>query len=415
MLENGIIAALDIGTTKICCIIASPDENGGVNIVGIGNAPSRGMARGMVTNVDRTVGSIRAAVAEAERMAGCRVRSVMLGLAGGSVNCYNSTGVVGVRDARRRIITADDKRRAIESAVAGDIPQDREPLHTIEQEYSVDGQGGIKDPVGMMGMRLEVNMHITTVSLSALQNVLNCAKHAGLAVEDEDVVLESLASAEAVLTPAEMGMGVAILDFGGGTTDIGVYAKGCIRHTKVLNMGGDILTRDIFMTLKTSMDEAELLKIQEGCCLSALLPDDDELISIPGPDGPVGEVGRQILCGILECRVEEIMGHVAQELIMSGFDDQVMEIVITGGSSQLLGVTEIAEQIFERPVRIGYPANVGGLSNLVSSPKFSTGVGLILYGLKTYDEAMRQGAGRARERQGLFGGIMNRLFGGGGE
>ncbi|MDR2611387.1 MAG: cell division protein FtsA [Deltaproteobacteria bacterium] len=413
MLENGIIAALDIGTTKICCIIASPDENGGVNIVGIGNAVSRGMARGMVTNVDRTVSSIRSAVAEAERMAGCKVRSVMLGLAGGNVSCYNSKGIVGVRDSRRRIITEDDKRRAIESAVAGEIPQDREPLHTIEQEYTVDGETGIKDPVGMCGMRLEVNMHISTVSVSALQNVLNCAKQAGLRVDDEDVVLESLASAEAVLSPEEMGMGVAILDFGGGTTDIGVYAKGCIRHTKVLNLGGDSLTRDIFMTLRTSMDEAEKLKIEEGCCLSALLPGDSDMITIQGPEGPVGEVGRHVLCDILESRVEEIMGHVSQELIMSGFDDQVMEIVITGGSSLLRGVPELAEQIFGKPVRVGYPAYMGGLSQMVNNPKFSTCLGLILYGLKSHEEALRNGTSKSRERHGVFGGIMNKLFGGG--
>ncbi|MDR1037050.1 MAG: cell division protein FtsA [Deltaproteobacteria bacterium] len=403
-----IITALDIGTTKICCIIASPDDNGGVNIVGIGNAPSRGMARGMVTNVDRTVSSIRAAVTEAERMAGCTVGKVMLGLAGGSVNCYNSKGVVGVRDQRNRIITEDDKRRAIESAVAGEVPQDREPLHTIEQEYSVDGQTGIKDPVGMMGMRLEVNMHISTVSLSALQNVLNCARQSELQVDDDDVVLESLASAESVLTPAEMGMGVAILDFGGGTTDIGVFAKGCIRHTKVLNLGGDSLTRDIFMTLRTSMDEAEQLKINDGCCLSTLLPAEDEIISVPGPDGvPVAEVSRHILCDILESRVEEIMGHVSQELIMSGFDDQVMEIVITGGSSLLRGVPELATEIFDRPVRVGYPASMGGLSQLVNSPKFSTGLGLILYGLKNHDEFARQAGGSGSGG----GGLINRLFG----
>jgi cell division protein FtsA len=229
-------------------------------------------------------------------------------------------------------------------------------------------------------------------------------------VDDDDVILESLASAEAVLTPAEMGMGVAILDFGGGTTDIGVYAKGCIRHTKVLNLGGDSLTRDIFMTLRTSMDEAELLKITEGCCLSSLLPDEDDTITIPGPDGPVAEVGRHVLCDILESRVEEIMGHVSQELIMSGFDDQVMEIVITGGSSLLQGVPELAEQIFDRPVRVGYPVNMGGLSQLVQSPKFSTGLGLILYGLKNHSFVARPGSGRGRERGGLFGGIMNKLF-----
>jgi cell division protein FtsA len=413
-----IITALDIGTTKICCIIASPDENGGVEIIGMGKAPSMGMSRGMVINVDRTVSSIRAAVGEAERMAGVPVGKVMLGIAGGSVSCFNTSGVVGVRDQRSRIITQDDKRRAIESAVAGDIPQDREPLHTIEQEYTVDGEAGIKDPVGMMGMRLEVNMHITTVALAALQNVLNCTRQADIQVDDDDVILESLASAEAVLNPAEMNMGVAILDFGGGTTDIGVFARGCIRHTKVMNLGGTILTRDIFNTFKNSisMDDAELLKLQEGCCFSELLPPEDEIIVVPGPEGfPMAEVSRHTLCDILESRVEEIMAHVAGELIASGFDSQVMEIVITGGSSLLRGVPELAEQIFDRPVRIGYPAGMGGLSQLVASPIFSTGLGLVLYGVKNREEQGPRGGGKVPGGGGFLNMIANKLFGGGSE
>jgi cell division protein FtsA len=408
MLENGIIAALDIGTTKICCIIATPDENGGVNIVGFGTAPSHGMSKGLVTNVDRTVSSIRMAVGEAERMAGCKVSSVMLGVAGGNVSCCNKSGVVGVKDSRHKIITEEDKRRAIESAVSGDIPPDREAIHTIEQEYTVDGQAGIKDPLGMMGMRLEVNMHITTVALSALQNVLNCARQAGLRVEDEDVVLESLASAEAVLTPEEIGMGVAILDFGGGTLDIGVFVNGCIRHTAVVNLGGGYLTKDIFMALRIPMEQAEILKIQEGCCLSSLLEGDDDIIVIPGQKGKTTEVSRYVLCDILESRVEEIMSLAYQEIIKSGFDGQVMEVVITGGSALLMGVPELAREVFDRHVRVGYPAYMGGLSQLVSSPKYATGLGLILYGLRAHKEMT--GMLPPKGERGILGALFDKFL-----
>jgi cell division protein FtsA len=409
MLENGTIAALDIGTTKICCIIATLDENDGVNVVGIGHAPSHGMSKGRVTNVDRTVNSIRMAVAEAEHMAGSKVRSVMLGVAGGSVSCKNKKGVVGVKDSKDKLITEDDKKRAIESAISGEIPPDRETIHTIEQDYIVDDQTGIKDPLGMVGMRLEVNMHISTVSLSALQNILNCARQAGLEVDEDDVVLESLASAEAVLTPEEIGMGVAVLDFGGGHIDIAVYVNGCIRYTAVINHGGDFLTKDIFMALRIPMEQAEKLKIQEGCCLSTLLSEPYEIISIPDTKGFSGDVSRYVLCDILESRVEEIMALAHQEIVKSGFDSQVMEVVITGGSSLLKGVPELAQEIFDRPVRIGYPAYMGGLSKLVSSPEYSTGTGLILYGLRLHRELMDLGYNLKNER-GFFASIFDKIL-----
>jgi cell division protein FtsA len=367
------------------------------------------MSRGRVTNVDRTVNSIRAAVGEAEHMAGTKVRYVMLGVAGGTVLCTNASGVVGVRDNKNKIITAEDKRRAIESAVSGDIPPDREAVHTLEQEYVVDSQTGIKDPLGMVGRRLEVSMHITTVSLSALQNVLNCARQAGLEVVDDDVVLESIASAEATLTPQEIGMGAAILDFGGGTMDIAVFANGCVRHTAIINHGGDYLTRDIFMALRIPMEQAEMLKIQEGCCLSTLLGDGNDVIEIPGASGhSQGRVDRAVICDILETRMEEILGLAAQEIIKSGFDSQVMEVVITGGSSLLKGVPELAQQIFDRPVRIGYPAYMGGLSNLVSSPKYSTALGLILYGLRTFRENPRLASGGSE--RGFLGALVDKLL-----
>ncbi|MDR2350652.1 MAG: cell division protein FtsA [Deltaproteobacteria bacterium] len=411
MLENGHIAALDIGTTKICCVIAAPDENGGANVLGIGNSQSHGMSRGRVTNVDRTVNAIKVAVNDAQHMAGVKAGSVMLGVSGGTVECFNKTGIVGVRDSKNKIITEEDKRRAMESAVAGDIPKDRETVHTLVQEYAVDGQQGIKDPLGMMGMRLEVGMHVSTVSLSALQNVLNCARQAGLVVEDENVVLESVASAEAVLTPEEIGMGVAVLDFGGGTADMGIFANGCVRHTAVINLGGDHLTNDIVKALKIPMLDAEKLKIAEGCCLTSMLADPEEVISAVCGNGMTTEVGRGVFCDILESRVEEIMTLAHLEIAKSGYDAQVMEIVVTGGSSLLSGIPELARDIFDRPVRIGYPAHMGGFSQMISCPRFSTAVGLILYGIRlhgAYPELSRD----ARSERGFLGNIFGRLFGG---
>jgi cell division protein FtsA len=407
MFDNGIIAALDIGATKICCVAATLDENEGVNIVGIGAAPSHGMSRGRVTNVERTVSSIRKAVSEAEHMAGIEIKSVMLGVSGGNVFCDNVRGVVGVRDSRGKIISAEDKRRAIESAVSGDIPPDREAVHTLEQEYTVDGQGGIKDPLGMMGIRLEVDMHITMVSLSALQNILNSASQAGLKVEDDDVVLGSLASAEATLTPEEKGMGVAILDIGGGTTDIGVFTNGCVRHTAIINQGGDFLTKDIFKALRIPMDKAERLKINEGCCYAELLdPNENDLIVIP--EDRI-EVGRSLICDILESRMAEILGLAYKEIVLSEYDQNVMEVVITGGSSLLRGVPELAQEIFDRPVRVGFPVRMGGLSQLVSSPKYSTVLGLILFGIRHGRHAVHA-AGTRKSGKGFWGNIFDKLL-----
>ncbi|MDR2352740.1 MAG: cell division protein FtsA [Deltaproteobacteria bacterium] len=410
MPENEIITALDIGTTKVCCLVATPSAENGVNIIGIGNAQSTGVSKGMVTNVERTVNSIRAAVREAELMAGIKIKKVFLGIAGGNVVCFNSHGVVGVRDTRARVITEEDRRRVELSAMSGEFPPDRELLHSIPQEYAVDGQTDILNPVGMTGVRLEVNMHITTVSINAIQNVLNCANLAGLNVEEDDVVLESLASAESVLYPSEKEMGVAILDFGGGTLDLGIFVNGCIRHTKVLNLGGDSLTRDIFVILRTTMEAAETLKINEGCCSRALLPEDSEFIKIPGMVGENQVVSREVLCDILSCRVEEIFSYVNQELIVSGYDKQVMEIVITGGSSLLKGVPEVATEIFERQVRVGYPMYVQGFASLVTNPKFSTALGLLLYAYRRDYALERRALVSPRKPKGFFGSIFDRFI-----
>jgi cell division protein FtsA len=412
MADSNIITALDIGTSKTCCVMAAVNETGDFNIVGFGNAPSTGMSRGMVVNVDRTVSSIKAAVSEAEHVAGCEAQNIILGVSGGNVDCHNSNGIVGVKDTRNHIISEDDKRRAKESAMSRYVAPDREILHSLEQEYIVDGDTGIKDPLGMMGTRLEVRMHIVTASTNALQNILNCVKLSGLKVEEEDIVLLSLASAEAVLTPQERQMGVALLDCGAGTTDIMVFSHGSARHTKVMNLGGDSLTRDVFKALRTTLESAESLKLRDGCCMRAMIPPDDYPLEIPGVDGASQEVSSQVLCDILECRVEEILSHVHQELIVSGLEAQVAGVVLTGGSAMLRGLPELAADIFDRPVRVGFPNYSGGLAEMVYSPKFSAVMGLLQYALRG-EEA--QGApasfrGPKKER-GLLGSLWEKILG----
>ncbi|MDR2404909.1 MAG: cell division protein FtsA [Deltaproteobacteria bacterium] len=412
MVGSEIITALDIGSSKTCLVMAAVSDTGELNIIGFGNVPSPGMSRGMVVNVDRTVNSIKQAVSDAEHMSGLEVENVILGVSGGIVDCHNTKGIVGVRDNRNHIITEDDKLRARQSATNRNVPPDREIIHTIEQDYTVDGQSGFKDPVGMMGVRLEVNMHIVTVSTNAIQNLLNCTKIAGLTVDEDDIVLTSLASSEAVLSPQEKQMGVALLDFGAGTTDIMIHTGGSVRHTKVLNLGGNSLTRDIFKTLRTTLDSAEELKIQEGCCMRSLLPPDDSPLIIPGMNGVSQEVGSHVLCDILECRVEELLNHIHQEIIVSGCDRDVAGIVLTGGTALLRGVPELAAEIFERPVRVGYPSYMGGLAEMVYSPKFSAVMGLLLHAMKRAELPGAVPMARAAKKNGgLWSGLLNRLLG----
>ncbi|MDR2340333.1 MAG: cell division protein FtsA [Deltaproteobacteria bacterium] len=411
MADSNIVTALDIGTTKTCCVMAAVSETGEFNIIGFGNAPSTGMSRGMVVNVDRTVSSIKAAVAEAEHVAGTEVQNIILGVSGGNVDCHNTNGIVGVKDNRNHIVSEDDKKRAKHSAMARYVAPDRENLHSLEQEYLVDGESGIKDPLGMMGKRLEVRMHLITVSTNALQNILNCVKLAGLRVEEEDIVLMSLASAEAVLTPQEKQMGVALLDCGAGTTDIMLFAGGAARHTKVMSIGGDSLTRDIFKALRTTLESAELLKLQQGCCMRSLLGGSDQQIEIPGMNGASQEVSSQVLCDILECRAEEILTHVHEEMIMSGFDQQISGIVLTGGASLLMGLPELASEIFERPVRVGYPNYAGGLAEMVYSPMFSTVMGLLQYALKGEESSGAIAFRSAKKERGFFGNVLEKILG----
>jgi len=374
---HNLIVGLDIGTTKICCVVGESTPNG-VEIVGIGMHPSVGLRKGVVVNIERTVESIKRAVEEAELMAGCEISSVYAGIAGGHIKGFNSHGVIAVKS---REVQAQDVERVLEAARAVAIPMDREVIHIIPQEYIVDDQDGIVDPMGMSGVRLEAKVHIVTGAVTSAQNIIRCAHSAGLDVCD--IVLESLASAEAVLTPEERDLGVALIDFGGGTTDLAIFSQNSIKHTAVLALGGQNLTNDIAIGLRTPMKDAEEIKKNYGCCLTTMI-DKDDTIEIQSVGGrKTRTLSRQVLGEILEPRVEEIFALIHREMVRSGYDNQVASgLVITGGAALLEGVPEVAEQVFDLPVRRGYPMEVGGLTDVVNSPMFATAVGLVLYGVK---------------------------------
>jgi cell division protein FtsA len=406
--NEGTLVGLDIGTTKICCIIAVPDNLGGIEIIGVGNSKSLGMARGMVVNMELTIGAIREAVDEASRMAGCKVEDVFLGIAGGHIHSFNTEGVIAVKDKIDKIITEEDKKRVQKAALVLNTPVDRDVFQSVAQEYIVDGQEGILDPVGMVGVRLEVKVHVITGAINAIQNLLNCVANAGFNVED--IILESLASASAVLSPQEMDVGAAILDFGGGTTDIAVFSGGAVKHSAVLALGGNSLTSDLAQMLRTSLEIAEILKVSEGCCRPDLMVGHPP-IEVPSASGfAPQEVEASYFASILEKRVEEILSHVSQEFVRSGFDYSINGIVLTGGSSLLMGVTEMAKDIFNRPVRRGYPECGGGLAEMVHDPKYATAIGLILYGLQNSDSAMRVSK-TEKSSPSLWGRIWRRLKG----
>jgi cell division protein FtsA len=371
-----LIVGLDIGTSKICAVVGEVRPDGKVDIVGLGSHPSIGLRKGMVINIENTVNSIKEAIEEAETMAGCEISSVYAGIAGGHIKGFNSHGIIALKN---REVTRRDIERVVDAARAVAIPMDREVIHTLPQEFIVDDQAGITDPVGMSGVRLEVKIHIVTGAVTSAQNIIKCANRAGLDVYD--IILESLASSEAVLSDEEKNLGAALIDFGGGTTDLAVFSQGSIKHTSVLTLGGDNLTNDIAIGIRTPFKEAEKIKIKYGCGLTSLIGK-DETIEVPS----VGErasrtISRELIGEILEPRVEEIFSLIYQELVRSGFDDLVTSgVVATGGSSLLPGVPEILEQVFNMPARIGYPTNIGGLKEIVNSPMYATAVGLVLYG-----------------------------------
>ncbi len=373
--KENLIVGLDIGTTKICAIVGNLTDEG-LDIVGIGTSPSRGLRKGVVINIESTVESIQKALQEAELMAGCEIKSVFAGIAGGHIKGFNSQGVIAIKN---REVTKEDIGRVIDAAKALAIPMDREVIHVLPQEFIIDDQDGIKEPLGMSGVRLEAKVHIVTGAVASAQNIVKSCNRASVNVAD--IVLEQLASSEAVLSSDEKDLGVAMVDIGGGTTDIAIYFDGAIKHTSVLSLGGNHLTNDIAVGLRTPMAEAEKIKKQYGCCLTSMVGK-DESIEVPSVGGREPRVlSRQLLGEILEPRVEEIFTLVNREIIRSGYEDFIASgVVITGGTSILPGMPEMAEQILNLPVRRGLPQDIGGLTDVVNSPIYATGVGLVKYG-----------------------------------
>ncbi|HLF98312.1 MAG TPA: cell division protein FtsA [Methylococcaceae bacterium] len=374
--DRNLIVGLDIGTSKIAAIVGEINDDGDIEIIGIGTHPSKGLKRGVVVNLEATVQSIQRAVQAAELMAGCPIRSVYAGIAGSHIGSLNSDGVVAIKD---REVTAEDVERVIDSARAVAIPSDLKILHILPQEFIIDRQDGIKEPIGMSGIRLEAKVHIVTGAVSAAQNIIKCVRQCGLEVED--IILEQLASCTAVLSEDEKELGVCLVDIGGGTTDIAVYTDGAIRHTAVIPIAGDQVTNDIAVALRTPTQCAEEIKIKYACALKQLAGL-DEVIEVPSISGrPSTRISRQNLAEIVEPRYEELLMLVHQELRRSGFEDLIASgVVLSGGSSKVEGLTDLAEEIFHMPVRIGLPTHVTGPGDVVNNPIYATGVGLLLFG-----------------------------------
>jgi len=376
--DEKLIVGLDIGTSKVLAIVGALSPTGEVEIIGVGHHPSRGMKKGVVVNIESTVQSIQRAVEEAELMAGCQIHSVYAGIAGSHISSFNSHGIVAIKEKE---VGPGDVERVIEAARALAIPADQRLLHILPQEYIIDKQEGIRQPIGMHGVRLEAKVHIVTGAVSAAQNIIKCVRRCGLEVDD--IILEQLASSMAVLTEDEKELGVCMVDIGGGTTDISVFTEGAIRHTAVIPIAGDQVTNDIAVALRTPTQNAEEIKKKYGCALTQLASRDDT-IEVPSVgDRPPRRLSRQMLAEVTEPRIEELYGLIQAELRRSGFEDMIGSgIVLTGGSSKMEGMIDLAEEIFHMPVRLGVPQYVGGLRGVVQNPVFATGVGLVLYGAK---------------------------------
>ncbi|MEM6961826.1 MAG: cell division protein FtsA [Myxococcota bacterium] len=375
MAENEIIAGLDLGTTKVCAIVAENTEDG-LDVIGIGSVPSRGLRKGVVINIESTVQAIRAAIDQAETMAGVEVNNVYAGIAGSHVRGMNQDGVAAIAE---REVSEEDVRRVLDQAKAIPLPGDRQVLHVLPQEYIVDQQDGVKEPVGMSGVRLEARVHVVTAATTSIQNTIKCAERCGLYVAE--VVLQPLASADSVLSEDEKEIGAVLIDVGGGTTDIIIYVDGAVVHTSVIPIGGLNLTNDIATGLRTPMAEAERIKIKYGCSLSAMV-DEEETIEVPSVGGrPPRILHRHVLCDIIEPRAEEIFQACRHVISETGYADMLASgAVITGGTTLLDGMPELAEQVLGLPVRRGAPTGIGGLVDIVRSPAYATGVGLVKYG-----------------------------------
>lgn len=384
--DKNLIVGLDIGTSKVVAIVGEISMDNEVEIIGIGSSRSRGLKKGVVVNIESTVHSIQRAIEEAELMAGCEIHSVFTGIAGSHIRSLNSHGIVAIRDTE---VSTGDVDRVIDAARAVAIPADQKILHILPQEFVIDSQEGVKEPIGMSGVRLEAKVHMVTGAVSAAQNIVKCVRRCGLDVDD--IILEQLASSYAVLTEDEKDLGVCMVDIGGGTTDIAVFTDGAIHHTAVIPIAGDQVTNDIAIALRTPTQHAEDIKVQFACCLTQLA-NPEETIDVPSVgDRESRRLARQTLAEVVEPRYEELFTLVQAELRRSGFEDRIAAgIVLTGGSSKMEGAVELAEEIFHMPVRLGLPQHVTGLSDVVKSPIYSTGVGLLLYGSKQGEEQMPQ-------------------------
>jgi cell division protein FtsA len=398
--SKNLIVGLDIGTSKIVAIVAEMRPESSFEIIGMGSSPSRGLKKGVVVNIESTVNAIQRALEEAELMADCKIRDVWTGIAGSHIRSFNSHGMVAIKD---REVAQSDVNRVVETAKAIPIPTDQQILHVLNQEFVIDGQEDVREPLGMSGVRLEVKVHIVTGAVSAAQNIMKCVRRCGLEVND--LILQPLASAMAVLSEDEKDLGVCLVDIGGGTSDIAVFTQGAIRHTAVIPIAGDQITNDIAMALRTPTKEAEEIKRRYGCALRELA-DSQDMVEVPG----VGERGsrkmsRQTLAEVIEPRVEELYSLVQAELRRSGFEELLSSgIVSTGGSAAMQGMVELGEEVFHMPVRLGLPSYAGGLSEVIRNPRYSTGVGLLLAGLSQHQRQQIE-----KMQSGSFKQIVDRM------
>ncbi len=383
-----LVVGLDIGTSKIVAIVGELKPEGGFEIIGMGSHPSRGLKKGVVVNIETTVNAIQRALEEAELMADCKIREVYTGIAGNHIKSFNSQGMVAIKDKE---VSQMDIDRVIETAKAVQIPNDQQILHVLNQEFIIDGQEDVREPLGMSGVRLEVKVHIVTGAVSAAQNIIKCVRRCGLEVND--LILQPLASSVAVLSDDEKDLGVCLVDIGGGTTDMAVFTHGAIRHTAVIPIAGDQITNDIAMALRTPTKDAEDIKQRYGCALSQLA-DPQEMVDVPGVgDRSTRQLSRKTLAEVIEPRVEELYSLVQAELRRSGYEELLSSgVVLTGGSSAMQGMVELGEEIFHMPVRIGMPHYSGGLAEVVRSTRYATGVGLLIAGA---DEHRQRDAARA--------------------
>lgn len=399
--DRRMIVGLDIGTSKVVAVVGEVDHEGGIEVVGIGSHPSRGMKKGVVVDIESTVTAIQRAVEEAELMAGCQIHSVFVGIAGSHIRSMNSHGIVAIKDGE---VYQQDVDRVLDAAQAVAIPADQKVLHVLPQEYIIDNQGGIKEPMGMSGVRLEAKVHLVTCAVNAAQNIEKCIHRCGLEVDG--IILEQLASSFSVITDDERDLGVCLVDIGGGTSDIAIFTDGSIRHTGVIPIAGDQVTNDIAMALRTPTQHAEEIKIRYACALTQLAGP-DQTIKVPSVgDRPPRDLSRQSLAEVVEPRYDELFTLIQSEIRRSGFEELIPAgVVLTGGTSKMEGAVELAEEIFHMPVRVGPPQFAHGLNDIIRNPIYATAIGLLIFG------AQQSGGERANRDRGMSMGFLDSLRG----